>query len=125
MSKVTLAVLMLLTPSAALADAYLCVPEAAAMVTNNDKGRIDAYAANIPWAKFVLSDESGALSLKMLGHDSALFDKCVSEFFCERSDGLWAGAFFRTNDGLFGVVWEDRAGDVSRLISAKGKCSKL
>jgi len=110
-------------PCVALADTYLCVPEAGALVADGPKG-ISASLADVATHKFVMTNERGAWVVKELGKDFAIFDHCESVYFCENSKGF-AGAFWRQDDGIFGVVWTLKDGNVNNLVSAKGKCSKL
>lgn len=120
--KLTAALLML--PCVALADAYLCVPEAGGVVHSGGPKGISADILNVNRDKWVMTNESGKWIVKALGSDAALFDKCESEFFCENASGF-AGAFWRDQQGVFSIVWLLVDGEVNHLASAKGKCSKV
>lgn len=119
----TIALISLL-PASAVGQTYLCVPEKGAVVESNPTGQIDAGLLDIEPVKFLLTGEKGNRAVKMLGNDFALFDACVSDYFCERSDS-WAGVFIRSENGLFSVVWLSKLDDVDQLVSAKGKCSTV
>lgn len=124
MLRYVLAAVAVVVPCNALADTYLCIPEAGATVIS-ESGIITAGAAKVDTVKFIQSQDSGKWSVKMLGDNHAMFDECISKYHCESSRG-WGGVFMRNNDdALFSVVWMTLDGNKRHLVSAKGKCSKL
>ena len=77
--------------------------------------------------KWVGTNTNGKWSVKMLGDNYAIFDRCESEWFCERADG-YAGTFLRNGQGDFSVTWITSSGKDGKRVSlnvAAGKCSKL
>jgi hypothetical protein len=119
--------LILLLPIPAIAETYLCVPEAGAYVENGGPRGIAAAVVDQFSEKYVLSDESGRWLLKELGKDAPMFDSCVSAYTCENSGKWYAGRFARDpKDGVFTIHFM-RIVDDKRLLDvvAKGRCTKL
>jgi len=120
------AFLIVLVSGIVHAESYLCVAEAGAAVVHGGGEPIVARIADVSNQKFVVTNDSGKWLVKSLGQDEAVFDKCVSPYFCQRSD-LYAGTFNRYENGVFSFTWfppTDKQGH-EFLAVAKGRCSKL
>lgn len=120
--------LALLLPSVSFAETYFCVAEAAAFVEDGADRPAISGQLNPETLKYVLTQENSQWVVKLLGEDTALFDKCTSGgYFCERSDDFYGGVFVRTADGLFANTWlsPGTGDDRERMNVAKGKCSLI
>lgn len=124
MTKVA-AVLLTLLPCLTHAETLLCVAEAGAVVEDGGKDGIVAGLANVSQNKYIQTNESGNWVVKVLGENEPLFDKCKSQYFCERSE-FYAGTFLRKPEsGVFSIVWMTRKDGADKLVVAKGRCSSL
>ena len=108
------------------AETYLCVAEAGAVVEDGGREGINAgLLAGVSNKKFIQTNDSGKWLVKELGRDSALFDKCSSQYLCESANG-YAGVFMRPpSSGVFSVTFMTRLNEINQLVVAKGRCTKL
>ncbi len=107
------------------AETYLCVAEAGALVEDGGREGISAALADVSNKKYIQTNDSGKWLVKELGRDSALFDTCSSQYFCERASG-YAGVFMRApSSGVFSVTFMTRTNEINQLVVAKGRCTKL
>lgn len=121
----SLLLVLVLIPCTSFSETLLCVAEAGAVVEDGGERPATAGVADVSAQKFILTREDGELILKELGKSYVLFDKCTSEYFCERSEG-YAGVFFRTEKGTFSITWIlSQKNGRDQLIVAKGRCSTL
>jgi hypothetical protein len=121
----TFVALTLIIPSLALSDTFVCVPEKGSGVTTGGNKPIASALYDASTVKWIMTNERGDWRVKQLGEDVDTFDKCTSQFFCERSTG-YAGVFMRDpDDGTFQVTWITVDGERKTLLVAAGKCSKL
>ena len=126
----SLLVILALTPFAAFADTFLCVPDVGALVKDGDGKPASAHIADVSQEKFILTRENGNWGVKRIGTDFFLLNQCekpsrgVTPYFCDHTDG-YAGAFVRKDDGRFWVTWMSRRDGFEMLIVAKGRCSKI
>lgn len=117
--------LFALTSICAHADTYLCVAEAGAVVEDGGD-QISATRVDVSSEKYILSNNTGKWTLRRMRDDFEIFDKCYSQYFCEREGG-YAGAFLRiaTSSNVFSITFMTRHHDINQLVAAKGRCTKL
>ena len=109
----------------AMAKTYLCLPEVATALDQQENGTFSANVVDLSQFKFILTNESGRWLLKKSGTDGAIFDDCDTEYFCENSLG-WAGAFYRLEGSKkFTIVFSWQKEQVYSLITAGGSCTEL
>lgn len=121
---VLLACVLLVAPQASAA--VLCIPEAAATVKQTgvkfQAGALDTRS------KFILSAESGGLSVKMHPQGDVVFANCVTEYFCDGGE-MFAGAFMRSVDSegqqVFTAIWMVSDGTSHYANTAKGFCTTI
>jgi hypothetical protein len=118
--------LLAVSPSAG-ALTMLCIPEVASVVTRVGD-RFDSERLNTG-AKFILSDESGRLQVKIHPDNMAIFTNCLSEWFCDGGD-KFSGVFMReiTSPGersAFTAFWMTVGDKGSYANTAKGYCSQI
>ena len=95
------------------------------MVKDGGREGINAALADVSNKKYIQTNDSGKWLVKEFGQDGALFDKCSSQYFCERNSG-YAGTFMRQPSGsVFSVIFMTQMNEVNALVIAKGRCTKL
>ena len=123
------AILSALVCPAALADVYLCVPEASTVIEDTYGTQMSARAVTLANVKLILTKASGHWQVKRLGEDDPVFPRCHSEFVCDFGEDIFGGFFLRSTKtpGLFQAVWSNNqtADRPAMLVSMKGTCSKL
>jgi hypothetical protein len=127
MSKLSICVGLFFASPLAFADTYVCLPDAAAVIQDDQNGMATASVVDIPWAKFIQSNEGGDWSVKMSGQNALVLENCASEYLCEHSFA-WGGVFMRNpKDGTFEAIWMDseKGSGKHRLFSARGRCTKF
>jgi hypothetical protein len=117
-------VVLFVFSSAIIADTYLCVGEAGAVVSHGGKRGLESIAYSKTDSKYVLSNNSGEWLLKSMGHDTPIFDSCVSQYYCENTN-YYGGTFYRGKDGYYGIVRILFNETEENLVTEKGRCSKL
>jgi hypothetical protein len=124
--KLYIGILLLAFSGSAFADAYLCIPEAAAGVSHNYKTYSDVtakiYNTN---DKYVLTNSSGKWVLKRHGEDKVYFSNCLSEYHCNNGE-YYGGSFLRSAEGgIFFIVTMTGGENESVVAVSKGYCSKI
>ena len=125
-----LLIVLALTPFAALADTFLCVPDAGAMVRDAEAKRASAHIVDVSQEKFILTRENGNWGVKALGDKYSFLDHCLiprdggAPHLCQSSRGH-SGIFFRNDDGRFSITWLTADDSFSMYFAAKGRCSKI
>lgn len=130
MKQIALAVVLSAITGAASADAYLCIPEAAATVVDRNGDEMEASGVDIS-TRFILSNEGGAWILKTHPSGRILFNNCPSAYLCDAGE-VFGGGFFRDRErngdsqrSVFTAFWLTRSGSYSYANSAKGYCTSL
>jgi len=128
MLKVIICCSLVMFSYAAFGEVYLCIPEASTGIAHGQDGKdIKATAVKYSDKKYALSNESGKWLLKELidNNSYTLLDHCVSQYACEKGNGL-GGVFFREKDGVFTLFQTVLANTGEYLaVVSEGHCSKL
>lgn len=106
------------------AETYLCVPEAGAYVSHNNKNAFHAGLADVSDMKLIQSNENGKWSVMKVGWDKPIFDKCQSPYYCESGSG-YAGAFVKDKTNVFSSTWLTYNNGAEMMVVAKGMCTKI
>lgn len=115
---------LIAVPSLASADTFVCIPEAAATVSNQGPREFKGSEALVTDDKYVHTNESGTWVVKILGEDDVYLE-CESKGQC--GNDLAFGIFERTGAGWFQYVFALYNPDTLQTIVMveKGPCSKL
>jgi hypothetical protein len=124
-------VILLLTFSgSASADAYLCIPEAAAGISYNYKNNSNyqSYRFDESQYKFLQTNESGKWVVKILELNVTHFEYCKTEYYCLRNEDSGDDYFLRSNvnqfEALVSSVTNLESGAANKILYM-GKCSKI
>ncbi|WP_143004209.1 hypothetical protein [Thiohalorhabdus denitrificans] len=124
------AALIIFFPCITLADTFLCVAEAGAVVEDGDGAPAIASVADVSGKKYILTKDSGSWVVKEIGKEYVLFNQCTepyppgAPYFCDHSDG-YGGVFIRNGRGRFSITLITKKGGRDLLVAAKGRCSKI
>ncbi len=128
--KKHIAILLLVFSGSAFADAYLCIPQAAAGISYNYKLNNNYQSSKFDenQIKFLQTNESGKWIVKLLEFDVTHFRFCETEYYCLRSEDSVGDYFIRTNKMQFEAVISGvtnlQTGTADRILYM-GKCSKI
>lgn len=122
------ALFMVLAPAPCLADTYLCIPDAGAVVLSGVKSGIRSMVVeekSLLNYKLLLSNASGRYTVSMHGETADFLNRCFSTHFCESEDDNYRGHFIRDKNNIFTASWMTRDGDDDVSIVVKGRCTLL
>ena len=128
--KKYIAILLLTFSGSAFAEAYLCIPEAAAGIRYNPKN--DSYYKAVLFDpdqyKFIQSNSSGKWTVKTFELDATAYEYCETKFYCLRSKDNIGDYFIRFNanqfEALLSSITNLETGAANKILYM-GKCSKI
>ncbi|WP_417514543.1 hypothetical protein [Marinobacter sp.] len=79
--------MLLMMPTVAFSETYLCLSEKGAVVTYNHKGAVSSQVANVANRKYILTNESGSWQVKGVPSGEVIFYLCDEHgMLCRKSE---------------------------------------
>lgn len=109
------------------AESLICVPEITTAAV--DEGNHFESGPLAQGKFFILSNDGGDWSLRLIPDNKVFFEHCYSEYYCDSGGNEFGGAFLRerTNDekSKFTAIWLSANLHKNIASTAKGYCTKI